>query len=272
MKEIAGTRLVATVEDALNRKDATAARRAFNLLSDTAPTFADNALKGRVERLERDSTPAIPVTPAGGSNANFVTQFEGLFTAARNQLGQRSFDAAEQSASNASRLAIKQGLGQAYEQRAENLVREIDTGRRTARIETAIKGRDVAAARKELAALVAVHPEYDPKPLTAQVDRIDNEINATSLQRNAMRAFFNGGYQESLSLVAQIERTGMLTARTQFYRACSLAALAATSTNPAQDKRLADAKRFYSEAAKAPDQFRDDLRYISPKVRQLLGI
>ena len=85
------------------------------------------------------------------------------------------------------------------------------------------------------------------------MDRIDNENTAAALQRNVMRAFFTGGYQDSLTLAAQIDKTGIVSPRTLFYRACSLAALAATSTNPSQDKRLADAKRYYAEAAKAPE-------------------
>jgi hypothetical protein len=274
LKEISGTRLAADVEDALNRKDPTAAQRALTVLSAAAPTFATDALKTRVDRLVRDSTPVVPIAPTnpGTNTAASIAQFENLFNSAKTQLSQRNYAAAEQAANTASRLAIKQGIGQQYEQRADGLLRDIDIGRRATRVEAAIKGRDVSAARKELSALAAVYPTFDARPLSSQVDRIDNEINAGALQRNAMRAFFNGSYQDSLTMVAQIERTGLLNARAQFYRACSLAALAATSNNPSQDRRLADAKKFYAEAAKSPDQFKEDLRYISPKVRQLLGI
>jgi hypothetical protein len=274
IKEIAGSRQVGVVEDAINRKDLATARTAWAVLSATAPTLADPALKARIDRLEPAPPPPVTVTPTnpGVNTGASIAQFEKEMNSARAQFNQRNFDSAEQTASNAARLAIKLGLDAAYEQRAQAMVREIDTGRRTARVEAAIKNRDVAAARKELTALAAVYPNFDARPLTAQVDRIENEINATALQRNAMRAFFIGNYQESVTLVGQLERTGMLSPRTQFYRACSLAALAAASNDPSQDRRRADAKKYFAEAAKALDQFKEDLRYISPKVRQLLGL
>lgn len=276
LKDIAGNKQLAVVEDAVTRKDPAAARAAWNLLNAVAPTYAEPALRARIERLERDSAP-VPVTPNSPANtaANVAAgqqQFETLFNSSRTQLGQRNYDGAEQSATNASRLAIKLGLGSTYEQRADRMLSDIETSKRTARIEAAIRTRDSAVARKELAALGVVNPQFDARSLTSQVDRIDNENRAAGWQRDAMRAFYTGGYQESLTLVAQIERTGILSARTQFYRACSLAALAATSTNPSQDKRLADAKRYLAEAAKSAGEYREDLRYISPKVKQLLGI
>jgi hypothetical protein len=276
LKDIGGTRQVGVIEEAINRKDPAAARAAWNLLNAMAPTYAEPSLRARIERLERDATP-VPVAPnppvnAAANVAAAQQQFETVFNTARTQLGQRNYDAAEQSGTNASRLAIKLGLGPAYEQRADALVRDAGVGRRVLRVELAIKNRDVAAARKELSGISVIFPQFDARSLTSQVDRIETENNVATWQRDAMRAFFTGGYQESLSLVARIERTGIMQARTQFYRACSLAALAATATNPAEDKRLAEAKRYYAEAAKTPEQFRDDLRYISPKVKQLLGI
>jgi len=274
LKDVAGSRQLALVEEALNKKDANAASQALGVLSAIAPTLADNNLRNRVAALVKESTPVVPIAPNNNNAANVAAaaaQFDNLLNNARNQLGQRNFDAADEAANTARRLAI-QRLDPSYEQRADAVSRDVLTGRHVTRIEAAIKARDVAAARRELSALGADSPKFDARPLTTQVDRIDNEIAATTLQRNAMRAFFSGNYQESLTALGQIERTGQVNARTQFYRACSLAALAATSTNPGQDKRLADAKKFYAEAAKTPDQFRDDLRYISPKVRQLLGI
>ena len=244
LKDIAGTRQLAVVEDAVNRKDPAAARAAWNLLNAMAPTYAEPSLRARIERMERDAAPVIPVAPSGGTNAASVAQVETLLTNARAQLAQRNFDGAKTSADSAKRLAIQGRLDTQYEQRADAIVRDANTGRSVTTIETAIKNRDIGAGRKELITLGVINPQYDARPLAAGLDRIDNENKAAGWQRDAMRAFYTGGYQESLSLVAQIERTGILSARTQFYRACSLAALAATSTNPAQDKRLADAKKL----------------------------
>jgi hypothetical protein len=206
-------------------------------------------------------TPALP---------NYQQQFTDLMSTARTQLGQRNFDGAEQSATSARDLAIKQGLSD--RPRAEALLRDIDGGRRAVRVEGAITRRDVAASRKELDTLVAVHPEFNVEALRGRVDELERELRGADLQRTAMRAFYNGNYQLTASMLTNAEKTAGLTPRGHFYRACSLAALAAGTANPAQDSRLREARRSFALAAAAQDQFRQDLRYISPKIRQLLGI
>jgi hypothetical protein len=87
-----------------------------------------------------------------------------------------------------------------------------------------------------------------------------------------MRAFFGGSYQQALAALAEAEKLNALTARGYFYRACSLAAQAAATAKPAEDRRVADAKRSYAAASRARGEFQQDLRYISPKIRRLLGI
>ena len=96
LKEIAGNRAIAAVEDAVNRKDVAGARQAWAVLNAMAPTMADPALRARVERLEKDSAPPIPVAPANPNTAaNTATnaaasaaQFDSLINSARTQLGQ----------------------------------------------------------------------------------------------------------------------------------------------------------------------------------------
>ena len=79
-------------------------------------------------------------------------------------------------------------------------------------------------------------------------------------------------YQRSLQVLAQAEKLTPLTARGHFYRACSLAALASVTAAPDEVKRLSQALQSYRVAARAPDQFRQDLTYISPKLLELLGV
>jgi len=80
-----------------------------------------------------------------------------------------------------------------------------------------------------------------------------------------MRAFFGGNYQRSLQVLAQAEKLTPLTAGGHFYRACSLAALASVTAAPDEDKRLSQALQSYRVAARAPDQFRQDLTYHLPE-------
>jgi hypothetical protein len=276
LKDIGGNRQLAVVEDAVNRKDPAAARAAWNLLNAMAPTYADPTMRVRIERLEKESTPTIPVVPAntntGANAAASAAQFDSLFNAARTQFGQRNFEAAAQSATNASRYAIKQGLGQSYEQRAEKLLGEIDGGRRAGLVQAAVGRKDAGGARRELNTLRAVNPGYDVTTLERDVSELEKLVRVTFLERDALRAFYLGKYQESLQSLTEIDRLDMRNARSMFYRACGLASLAAASADPSKDPRLTDAKKSIAEALKQPDRFKDDLRYISPKVRQLLGI
>jgi len=280
LREIGGNRAIAAVEDAVNRKDPAAARQAWAVLNAMAPTMADPALRARVERLEKESAPPIPVVPANtntGANtaanaAASAAQFDSLINTARTQLGQRNFEAAAQSATNASRYAIKQGLGQSYEQRADKLLSDIDGGRRAGLVQAAIGRKDAAGARRELTTLRAVNPAYDVTALERDVSELEKLVRVTFLERDALRAFYLGKYQESLQSLAEIDRLDMRNARSMFYRACGLASLAAATADPSKDPRLTDAKKSIAEALKQQDRFKDDLKYISPKVRQLLGI
>ena len=280
LKEISGNRAIAAVEEAVNRKDVAAARQAWAVLNAMAPAMADPALRARVDRLEKESAPPIPVAPANTNPpanaavnaAAAAAQFDSYFNTARTQLGQRNFEAAAQSATNASRYAIKQGLGQSFEQRAEKLLSEIDGGRRAGLVQAAIGRKDAGGARRELNTLRAVNPAYDVTALDRDVSDLEKLIRVTFLERDALKAFYLGKYQESLQSLTEIDRLDMRNARSMFYRACSLASLAAATADPSKDPRLTDAKKSLAEALKQQDRFKDDLRYISPKVKQLLGI
>jgi hypothetical protein len=84
-----------------------------------------------------------------------------------------------------------------------------------------------------------------------------------------MIAFFEGNYQRSMSALAEAEKKTTLSARGHFYRACSLASLATRGkvTNEAQ---LREARRHYAIAAQNAAEFSRDLRFISPRLLELL--
>ncbi|MGQ0733549.1 MAG: hypothetical protein ACT4QD_07845 [Acidobacteriota bacterium] len=234
---------------------------AQNAAAVSAPTGAGTTSNS----APKEPPPPVVVAP------NFARQVADLLGTAQSQLAQRSFDAAERTATSARDLAAKQNLAGELA-RADQFMREIRGGRASARIEDSLSKREAPTARRELDALVADLPEYGVATLRTRVEGLERELRGVELQRSAMRAFFGGNYQQSLKLLSEAETLGALTARGHFYRACSLAAQAAATENPARDRRLVEARRSYGTAARDSQQFSQDLRYISPKIRQLLGI
>jgi hypothetical protein len=263
LREVNGGRIASRVEEALTRRDPQAARRELNALVAALPDYRVDGLRTRIEQLENEGR----VAAAGAVSK----QFEEALSVARTQLTQGNFDVATQRATTARDLAIKQNLA-AERTRAEALLREVGAARLAARVEDAVKRRDPAAARRELDAVTAAFPDYNVSSLRDSVAVLERQVRGEQLQRNAMRAFFGGSYQQALAALAEAEKLNALTARGYFYRACSLAAQAAATAKPAEDRRVADAKRSYAAASRARSEFQQDLRYISPKIRRLLGI
>ena len=210
-----------------------------------------------------------PVVPPPAPD--YGPQFAQLLAAGRSQLQQRNFDEATRSVTAARDLAIKQSLVNERPQ-ADALLREIDGARYAARVESAISRRDIEAARQELLVLSVAAPAYPAEALKKRIDELAGELQTDVLHRNAMRSFFSGNYPQVLSVLAELEKNAELSGRGHFYRACALAALAAATSNPAQDRRLAEARRSYAIAAPSKEQFSRDLQYISPKIKELLGI
>jgi hypothetical protein len=205
------------------------------------------------------------------ASPDFDKQFQQLLSSARTQRVQRNFDEATRLGTAARDLAIKQNLVNERPQ-AEALLREIDGARYAARVEGAIDRRDVDAARQEFLVLTVAAPAYPAAALKQRIDDLAREVQGDELQRRAMRSFFSGNYSQALSVLGELETGAGLTPRGHFYRACSLAALAAATPNPAQDRRLADARRSYAAAAQGKEQFSRDLQYISPRIKELLEI
>ena len=88
-------------------------------------------------------------------------------------------------------------------------------------------------------------------------------------ERASMIEYYSGNYQKALSAITDAEKSAPLSARGYFYRACILASLA-TRGKTMNQGQLREARRFYTLAAQQPAAFKDDLRYVSPRILQLL--
>ena len=78
-----------------------------------------------------------------------------------------------------------------------------------------------------------------------------------------------GIYVEDAIDRAEAEKMAPLSARGNFYRAVILASLA-TRGKTTNQGQLREARRFYTLAAQQPDAFKGDLRYVSPRILELL--
>lgn len=89
------------------------------------------------------------------------------------------------------------------------------------------------------------------------------------LERTGMIEYYTGNYQKALAAIAEAEKSAPLSVRGNFYRACILASLA-TRGKSVNQGQLREARRFYGLAAQQPDAFKADLRYVSPRILELL--
>lgn len=140
-------------------------------------------------------------------------------------------------------------------------------------IEQAIQGGNVGAARGALIELQKRQPDAKVvETLTARVNTLERGIRLASSERSAMRAFYAGNYQATVSALNAIEAElgGPLSPRGYFYRACGLAAQALRGTQ-VDTKVLAEARRQYAEALKSRQLIAPDRRYVSPRILQALG-
>jgi hypothetical protein len=144
--------------------------------------------------------------------------------------------------------------------------------RLNAQLDQAIRSRDLTKARTLLADLQKL--ATDKAQLQSYVDNVtalDRSIQVSAAERAAMRAFFGGDYQQTITVLSRIEQTlgtAALTGRGYFYRACGLAALA---IRRGDTNGLAEARRQYGVAVKsAGAAVKQDRQFISPRVLQAL--
>jgi hypothetical protein len=195
-----------------------------------------------------------------------------LLDTSRGHVSRNDLDAAERAANDALALATKENLSD-LRPAAQALLSDIASRRRlAASVQTALKDRNADQARRTLDALTAAHPDYPAVSLRTAVSDLERAVRLEGLYRRVLTSFFAGRHQDALQTLNNIERETPLNSRGHFYRAASLAALAATSPKAEEDPRLQQALSSYKRAAAGRSEFQRDLRYISPKVRDLLGI
>lgn len=225
----------------LNPKDG--AFRQIGEFESTAAAMMDAEVKAK----------PIPVDPR--------PQFKTLIDQAQRFLAESRYDDAEDAARQARGLNVDNAA-------VDTIVQTIDIRRRTARLQQQLTGNP------SLAELGRLLTEYENTGVS--VDDVRRRIAAAeagearaTAERTGMIEFYSGNYQRALTLISDAEKIAPLTARGNFYRACSLASLATRgkATNQAQ---LREARRYYAIAAQQPDAFKNDLRYISPRLLQLL--
>jgi tetratricopeptide (TPR) repeat protein len=237
--------LVARVEDALKRRDATLARNEFNALMREAPSApATTGLSVRVFQLEREVQ---------------IEKIEDALKRRDATLARRELNV----------FAKDFGAAQAL----AGLTTRVVQLERALQIEEIARRRDAISARRELNAFAKAFPNApDLKGLTVVVSQLERELSAGHY-RDAMTAYFSGNYRQALDSLGLAEKVVSLTARGHFYRACSLAAQAATTGEDANtDPRIREARQSYQRAAKlAPAEFKPDLQYISPRILRLVG-
>jgi hypothetical protein len=229
----------------------------------------NKAAENKVESKTVDTKPAEK--KPGALTPDYSQQVAAALGRARGELERRDFTRAQQTATGARMLALEHSLADQRAQ-ADSLLREIAGRRLTAVVEGHLTRRDAPAARRELDALVREVPGYPSESLRARVARLEAELQSTALQRDAILEYYRGRYAQSLALLAKAASIAPLPPRALFYRACGLTALVEVSPGTRDASLLAEARSYYRDAAAAPEQFADDLSYISPKVRRKLGI
>lgn len=189
------------------------------------------------------------------------SQFKALLDQAQKLLAESRYDDAESAARQARGLNVDNVA-------VDTVILNIETRRRTATLQQQLKGNPGLAELRRLLS------EYENTGIA--VDELRRRIAAAeaidaraSAERIGMIEFYSGNYQKALGALAGAEKLAPLSARGNFYRACILASLATRgkATNQAQ---LREARRFYALAAQQADAFKSDLRYVSPRILQLL--
>jgi hypothetical protein len=213
------------------------------------------ALEARAATLVEAEAPKRPVGPEPKQ------QFKVLFDQSLRALGEARYDDAEAAAKQARALKVDDAA-------IDGLLEKVNTARASARLQQELaRGPGLAELRRLLT-------EYESTG--ASLDEVRRRIAAaegveirTAAERAAMLAFFEGNYQRSVSTLADAEKKTALSPRGHFYRACSLASLATRGkvTNQAQ---LREARRQYAIAAQNAAEFDRDLKFISPRLLELL--
>jgi hypothetical protein len=245
----------------LNTNRAAEARTQFN----AARKGNVNVREREFERLPEYESRAKELADAAAKERAKPTpaqQFKTLLDQAQRSLGESRYEEAENTARSARGLNVDNGA-------ADELLQDIGRARATARVQEALKGSP------SLAELQRLLSEYGDSG--AALDEVRKRIAAgeavqrrNTAERAAMIAYYGGNYGQSIAALSEAEQSGAgLTARGQFYRAVTLAAQA-TRGKVANQNQLREARKAWAIANAHAEEFKADLRYISPQILQLL--
>jgi tetratricopeptide (TPR) repeat protein len=187
--------------------------------------------------------------------------FKSLMDRAQRSFGEARFDDAETLARQARDLDVDNAA-------ADALVQSIDHARATQQLQQELE------KSPSLTELRRLRTEYENKGVS--VDEVIRLIAAGEAvearargERTGMIEFYAGNYQKAIAAIAQAEKAAPLSPRGHFYRACILASLATRGKTLSQ-AQLREARRAYAVAATQADEFKNDLRFVSPRLIQLL--
>ena len=191
-------------------------------------------------------------------------QFKAFLGQAQRALNEGRLDEAENSARQARALNVDNAAADAF-------LLKLNSSRGASRLQQQLRANP---GLPELRKLLA---EYEGTGVS--VDEIRKRIAAAEAaeataararnERTGMIEYYSGNYQKALGAILEAEKTAPLSARGNFYRAVILASLA-TRGKTTNQGQLREARKFYVQAAQQPDAFKADLRYVSPRILELL--
>lgn len=188
-------------------------------------------------------------------------QFTAFIDQSHRLLAQERFDDAEAAAKQARELNVDNAL-------ADSTLQNVGKARVAARFQDQLnRSRALADLRRLLAEYENSGVPLDE--LRKKIASAEADALRTQAERSAMLEFFGGNFPRAIAILTEAEKTVPLSARGYFYRACSLASLA-TRGKSTNETQLREARRQYSLASQAPELFRPDLRYISPRLLERL--
>ena len=191
-------------------------------------------------------------------------QFKTLFGQAQRSFSEGRLDDAENAAKQARALNVDNAAVDAF-------LAKLGSSRNASRLQQALRGNPgLAELRKLVSEYESTGVSLDElRRRIAAAEAAEAAAGRARAERTGMIEFYSGNYQKALGAIADAEKVAPLSARGNFYRACILASLATRgkTTNQAQ---LREARKFYTLAAQTPDAFKGDLKYVSPRLLQLL--
>lgn len=152
---------------------------------------------------------------------------------------------------------------------ADDMLVNVTRGRANARVQAALKGTPGLAELRRLLSEYG-NAGINLDEVVRRIEGLEAAERRNVAERAAMVSFYSGNYGQSLNALTEAEKSGAgLSARGQFYRAVALASQATRGKSTNQNL-LREARKAWAAANERPDDFKADLRYISPRILQLL--